>query len=252
MAKSLICKDCDTLLKNVKEATEHNVITGHSNFEETTIAVKTVVCTECGKPCRNDTEKEMHTRGTGHTSFVDKTSEAGTIDTASQMKAVKAEMMEIDGDGVTGAGAGGSGGDGGDGAPVEMVPAVVDAAMLTELQAMGFEANRATRALHFSGNSTLEGALNWLESNESAIDLDEELLVAKGSAKPPAGPKLSPEESRKKIEEQMKKMKEKREKEEKETQKLRELERIRSGKEMLIVKQKADEADRKRALDVSC
>ena len=34
------------------------------------------------------------------------------------------------------------------------------------------------------------------------------------------------------------------------TQKLRELERIKAGKEMLLVKAKADEADRKRAIEV--
>ena len=34
------------------------------------------------------------------------------------------------------------------------------------------------------------------------------------------------------------------------SQRLRELERIRAGKEMLAVKAKADEADRKRALEV--
>ena len=39
MAKSLICKDCNLLLKSIAEAQSHNEVTGHANFEETTIAV---------------------------------------------------------------------------------------------------------------------------------------------------------------------------------------------------------------------
>lgn len=39
MAKSLVCKDCNTLLRSIKEAQDHGDATGHANFEETTIAV---------------------------------------------------------------------------------------------------------------------------------------------------------------------------------------------------------------------
>ena len=59
------------------------------------------------------------------------------------------------------------------------VPAVVDEAMLKELEAMGFPTARATRALHFSGNSTVEGAINWLEGHEGDADLDDPLMVKK-------------------------------------------------------------------------
>uniref|UniRef100_A0A7R9VJY6 UBA domain-containing protein n=1 Tax=Chlamydomonas euryale TaxID=1486919 RepID=A0A7R9VJY6_9CHLO len=130
-----------------------------------------------------------------------------------------------------------------------MVLADVNAEMMAELESMGFPHNRAVRALHFSGNSTVEGAINWLEANESDPDLDKELMVAKASSKP-SGPKLSPEEAKKRADELVRKAKEKREREEKEAERHRELERIRSGKEMLAAKQKADEADRKRALDL--
>ena len=60
-----------------------------------------------------------------------------------------------------------------------MVPAVVDEALLKELEAMGFPVARGIRALHFSGNSTVEGAINWLEAHEADLDLDEPLLVKK-------------------------------------------------------------------------
>jgi hypothetical protein len=40
MAKSLLCKDCNTLLRDIKEAQSHNEVTGHANFEETTEVVR--------------------------------------------------------------------------------------------------------------------------------------------------------------------------------------------------------------------
>lgn len=40
MALSLLCKDCDTLFRNVQEAQAHNEATGHSNFEESTKPVR--------------------------------------------------------------------------------------------------------------------------------------------------------------------------------------------------------------------
>lgn len=39
-AKSLVCKDCGTLLRSIKEAQDHGDATGHCNFEETTVAVR--------------------------------------------------------------------------------------------------------------------------------------------------------------------------------------------------------------------
>ncbi|MEW5312463.1 MAG: hypothetical protein WDW38_004096 [Sanguina aurantia] len=75
----------------------HNEITGHTQFEETTEAVRRVVCTDCGKPCRSDTEQALHTRYTGHTTFVDKTDEAAEMDTEAQMKDARKNEMDVDG-----------------------------------------------------------------------------------------------------------------------------------------------------------
>lgn len=136
-------------------------------------------------------------------------------------------------------------------------PPVVDEAMLKELEAMGFSVNKATRALHFSGSNTVEGAVNWLMEHEGDADLDEPLLVPKVGLAPAvtsadpsraklvhdarqtvmarqlslcvislfclqssadSGPKLSPEEARKKAEDLVRKAKEKREREEKEAE----------------------------------
>lgn len=51
--------------------------------------------------------------------------------------------------------------------------------LLRELLEMGFSEARAARGLHFSGNSTLEGAINWLAEHEKDADIDEPLLVPK-------------------------------------------------------------------------
>lgn len=49
--------------------------------------------------------------------------------------------------------------------------------MKAELEGMGFSSNRAVRALHHSGNSSIEGAINWLTEHEEDKDIDEPLLV---------------------------------------------------------------------------
>jgi hypothetical protein len=62
---------------------------------------------------------------------------------------------------------------------VPQVPVEVRPEMLTELLGMGFGEARAARGLHFSGNSSIEGAINWLAEHEGDADLDEPLLVPK-------------------------------------------------------------------------
>ncbi|KAL6661843.1 hypothetical protein ACP70R_001227 [Stipagrostis hirtigluma subsp. patula] len=49
--------------------------------------------------------------------------------------------------------------------------------MLDELEAMGFPTVRSIRALHFSGNSNLESAVDWLLEHESDPDIDQLPLV---------------------------------------------------------------------------
>ena len=39
-ALSLVCRDCDAKLRSVAEAEAHGEATGHSNFEESTAAVR--------------------------------------------------------------------------------------------------------------------------------------------------------------------------------------------------------------------
>uniref|UniRef100_A0A0D3C7M4 Rab-GAP TBC domain-containing protein n=1 Tax=Brassica oleracea var. oleracea TaxID=109376 RepID=A0A0D3C7M4_BRAOL len=43
----------------------------------------------------------------------------------------------------------------------------------SEVEAMGFPKARATRALHYSGNASLEAAVNWMVEHENDPDVDE-------------------------------------------------------------------------------
>eukprot|EP00775_Hariotina_reticulata_P013661 gene13661-13783_t len=175
MAVSLLCKDCNTLLRNVAEAQAHNEATGHANFEESTKPVPTMVCTACGKPCRSDAEKALHTKFTGHTEYVDK------------------------------------------------VPVQVQEDLLKELLEMGFTEARAARGLHFSGNSSVEGAINWLSEHDMDADIDTPLLVPQAKLR--------------------------RDREEAETARLREKERIRAGKELLEAKRKEEDGAMRRLVE---
>ncbi|PWA93074.1 concanavalin A-like lectin/glucanase domain, Xyloglucan endotransglucosylase/hydrolase [Artemisia annua] len=49
----------------------------------------------------------------------------------------------------------------------------VNKKLLDELEEMGFSLARAMRALHFSGNSSLEDAISWLIDHENDPDIDE-------------------------------------------------------------------------------
>ncbi|TVU04961.1 hypothetical protein EJB05_48106, partial [Eragrostis curvula] len=53
----------------------------------------------------------------------------------------------------------------------------VNKRMLDELEVMGFPTVRSIRALHFSGNSDLESAVNWLLEHESDPDIDQLPLI---------------------------------------------------------------------------
>eukprot|EP00884_Botryococcus_braunii_P020187 jgi/Botrbrau1/6852/Bobra.152_2s0012.1 len=236
MALSLICRQCNTQLRSVKEAQEHGEVTGHNQFEESVEAVLNLVCQDCGKPCKSQTEQDLHTKRTGHATFVDKTSESQVLDTEAQMKEAEVALKEESGIADLKA----------DAEPVELVAPEVPDNLLEELKEMGFPTNRAVRALHFSGTNSVEQAVSWLEEHENEADLDEPLLVPKENVKP----KLSQEDARKQAEELVRKAREKREKEEKELEKLREQERVRAGKELLAAKRQEDDLKLKRNLEL--
>ncbi|KAF5738504.1 UBX domain-containing protein 4 [Tripterygium wilfordii] len=231
---SLQCGDCGALLKSVQEAQEHAELTTHSNFSESTEAVLSLVCTTCGKPCRSKTESDLHTKRTGHTEFVDKTSEATkpislevqkeAMDTEEALNALSTNQ------------------------PEEMVVPEVDKKLLEELEAMGFTTARATRALHYSGNNSLDAAVNWIVEHESDPDIDQMPLVPVNSKTEDPKPSLTPEEIKLKAQELRDRARKKKEEEEKKLEREKEKERIRIGKELLEAKRIEEENERKRIL----
>lgn len=233
---SLQCGDCGALLKSVEEAQEHAELTSHTNFSESTEAVLNLVCTACGKPCRSKTETDLHTKRTGHGDFADKTLEAAKpID----LEAPKA-AASVEGDS---AGAAESSDQ-----PQEMVVPDVDKSLLEQLESMGFPAARATRALHFSGNSSIEAAINWVAEHENDPDIDQMPMVPVNEKKEPSKPALTPEEVKMKAQELRERARKKKEEEEKRMEREKEKERIRIGKELLEAKRIEEDNERKRIM----
>ena len=229
-AQSLKCNQCQVKLRSVQEAQDHAEATGHVDFAEDVEAVRQIRCKECGKICRSETEKDVHTKRVGHEEFEDVTNSSGQgIDTETEMAMARKEAE------ASGLDLGNEAGED------TMVPVEVDGELLEQLVEMGFGRNRASRSLHF-GDGSLDGAIAWLAENEGAEDLDEPLLIARKDMKQ----KLTPEEAKIRAEELIKKAKQKRETEEKEQERLRELERIRMGKELAAVARAEEEAKLKR------
>ncbi|KAJ6302369.1 hypothetical protein OIU77_016454 [Salix suchowensis] len=234
---SLKCGDCGALLKSVQEAQDHADLTSHSNFSESTEAVLNLVCTTCCKPCRSKTETDLHTKRTGHTEFVDKTAE---VTKPISLEVPKVAAMDIDEPAAADVSTTSQ--------PEEMVAPEVDKKVLEELEAMGFPTARATRALHYSGNASLESAVNWVVEHENDPDIDEMPMVPVNSKVEAPKPSLTPEEMKQKAQELRERARKKKEEEEKKTEREKEKERIRIGKELLEAKRIEEENERKRLM----
>ncbi|GMI78699.1 hypothetical protein like AT1G04850 [Hibiscus trionum] len=231
---SLKCGDCGALLKSVEEAQEHAELTSHSNFSESTEAVLNLVCAACGKPCRSKTESDLHTKRTGHTEFVDKTLESAKPISLEVPKVAMDSEEAVDADSTS--------------QSEEMVVPEVDKKLLEELEAMGFPTSRATRALHFSGNTSLEAAVNWVVEHESDPDIDEMPMVSVNKNVEAPKSSLTPEEMKIKAQELRERARKKKEEEEKRMEREREKERIRVGKELLEAKRIEEDNERKRLM----
>ncbi|KAK6930727.1 PUB domain [Dillenia turbinata] len=233
---SLKCGDCGALLKSVEDAQQHAELTSHSNFSESTEPVLNLVCTTCNKPCRSNTESELHTKRTGHADFVDRTAEAAK---PISLEAPKPDLGSEEGAGASTTNQVDS---------EEMIIPEVDSKLLEELEAMGFPKGRATRALHFSGNASLEAAVNWVVEHENDPDIDLMPLVAANTKTEAPKPSPTPEEVKMKAQELRERARKKKEEEEKRMEREREKERIRVGKELLEAKRIEEENERKRIL----
>ncbi|XP_068645662.1 vicilin-like seed storage protein At2g18540 [Aristolochia californica] len=231
---SLKCGDCGAFLKTVEEAQEHAELTSHSNFSESTEAVLNLVCTTCSKPCRSKTETDLHTKRTGHADFVDKTSEAAKpIELEAPKVLPESEEGNKSADSEPGQ---------------EMVVPEVDKKLLEELESMEFSTAKATRALHYSGNSGVEAAVNWLVDHEHDPDIDEMPRVPVEIKVESGRPSLTPEQVKFKAQELRERARKKKEEEEKRMEREREKERIRVSKELLEAKRTEEENERKRMI----
>uniref|UniRef100_A0ACD5TBT7 Uncharacterized protein n=1 Tax=Avena sativa TaxID=4498 RepID=A0ACD5TBT7_AVESA len=234
---SLRCGDCGVQLRSVEEAQAHAEATSHTNFAESTEAVLNLVCADCGKPCRSQTEVDLHKKRTGHAEFTDKTMEAAKpIDLEAPLKPASSEAMDVDASGSA--------------EPQEMVAPEVNKEMLADLESMGFSTGRATRALHFSGNSTIEGAINWLSEHQEDPDIDEMPMVPANSNTVANKPSLTPEEAKIKAQELRERARKKKEEEERRMEREKEKERIRIGKELLEAKRMEEVNERKRIIEL--
>ncbi|CAG9463023.1 unnamed protein product [Pedinophyceae sp. YPF-701] len=127
----------------------------------------------------------------------------------------------------------------------ELVTPPVDAETLAALKDMGFTDNRAVRALYFSGNSTLEGALNWLEEHAEDADIDDDLKIPKSEAEASSkkGVKLTKEELEDRIRRAREFRKEQDKKAELESEKLR----LKMAKELAAARRIEEEKELERA-----
>lgn len=233
MASSLVCNDCGTFLRSVKEAQDHSIATGHTDFAESTHSLLRLVCTECGKSCRSETEWEVHAKRTGHATFRDETDSVVVVDAEKAGKEEQAEKAEE--------------------TEVERHQPRVDATLLAQLEEMGFGHHRAVRALHATADSnSIEAAIAWLAEHEGDVDIDEPLLIKVGDGSTESGKlgsTITPEEAKLRAAELVRKAKERREQEEKENEKRREQERVRMGKEMAAMAREEEAARLRRLVE---
>ncbi|OAO93821.1 hypothetical protein AXX17_AT5G47360 [Arabidopsis thaliana] len=123
----------------------------------------------------------------------------------------------------------------------------VNHGLLKELEDMGFSMARAAWALHHSGNSSLEAAVNWIIDHENDSQFEKMPLVEFNIEIESPNPSDDTAETShargKELLEQARKL---REEQETIREREREKERIRAGKEMMETKRIAEETERKR------
>ncbi|KAL6208955.1 hypothetical protein ACLB2K_019898 [Fragaria x ananassa] len=126
----------------------------------------------------------------------------------------------------------------------------VNKKLLQELESMGFPTARATRALHYSGNASLEAGIDWIIDHENDPDIDQMPLVTLDIDIESREPFCITEAMKIKAQELRDQTRKKRKEEEKklelQMEREREKERIRSGKEVVQAKQILEDNERKR------
>ncbi|CAA3002365.1 UBX domain-containing 1 isoform X2 [Olea europaea subsp. europaea] len=132
-----------------------------------------------------------------------------------------------------------------------MVIQQVDKRLLSELEAMGFSEAQARKALHHSGNLSIEAAVNWIIDNENDAATDEMPMCLQDPVNieiEEIDPRLISEEVKLCAQELRNRSRKKKAEEKKKFESERKKERIRVGKELLEAKEMAEERERKRFL----
>ncbi|XP_059626211.1 uncharacterized protein LOC132269149 isoform X2 [Cornus florida] len=124
----------------------------------------------------------------------------------------------------------------------------VNKKFLSELEAMGFPPAWATRALHHSGNSNIEAAVNWIVDHENDPDINQMPLVPVNIEIEASEPSYITEQVKIKAQELRDRARREKEEEKEKVEREKEKERIRGGKELLEEKRMAEESERKRFL----
>ncbi|KAF5458211.1 hypothetical protein F2P56_022261 [Juglans regia] len=132
--------------------------------------------------------------------------------------------------------------------PVEMAVPKVNNKMLEELEDMGFPKARAVRALHYSGNSSIEASVNWMIEHENDADIDQIPLIAVDIDVETPQPFHITELMKMKAQELRDRAHKMKEEEEKKLERHRERERIRASKDLTEAKRTTEESERKRYL----
>eukprot|EP00760_Papus_ankaliazontas_P032247 PhM_4_TR5707/c0_g1_i1/m.94729 len=227
-ALSLVCNECGLQLKSAKAVTVHATETGHSDFAESTEAVREIVCLSCGKVCQTQVEVDQHKRVTSHADFEDRTG----LDNAVVQSGVSGSGGEIDLSSAT------------------SKPNVVNSTLLKQITEMGFSEARAMHAL-IGGCTAVESAVTWLTDriDDASLDIAPENVTIDDT--PPKAP-LTEEEKAMKVEELKHKLEEKRiqrEAEEAEAARERERRRIAEGKAMAETREAMEEKRRRDQLE---
>ncbi|KAG2711992.1 hypothetical protein I3760_04G103800 [Carya illinoinensis] len=132
--------------------------------------------------------------------------------------------------------------------PVEMAVPKVNNKMLEELEDMGFPKARAIRALHYSGNSSIEASINWMIDHENDADIDQIPLIAVDIDVETPQPFHITELMKMKAQELRDQARKMEEEEEKKLERHRDGERIRASKDLTEAKRTTEESERKRHL----
>ncbi|KAI3678701.1 hypothetical protein L6452_38004 [Arctium lappa] len=126
----------------------------------------------------------------------------------------------------------------------------VNSKLLSELEEMGFPFARATRALHYSGNSSLEDAISWIVDHVDDPEIDQMPSVPVKIEIEGSKSSSMSEEVKRKARKLRYKVRKTNEEEDKKLEQGREKEIIRAGKELQEAKKIAEENERKRFIAV--